>query len=241
MIEINLLPKEYQRRKFKLSLERTTIYVVAAGFGVLVLLFAYTLFMQVLPTRSLDKRIREARVERQKYDAEIALIKQLKQEKKRIQDRLDTIDMLDRGRDAWVNLLADLGSRVPSYLWLTAFAQVSTQPTQAQGQPQTQGKPQAPGQAQAPSQTVAIGSLPAKIEGKSFTLNSLATMLIRLKQSPFFKDIAIGSIKLEEQHEVEAYTFNIQCNLVFGEEGGITDKGTVVAERPTAVADIEAR
>ena len=60
MIRINLLPKEYQKKKLSLSLEKNTIYVVAGGAAILVLLAAYSFFGQYMQASKLNGEIAKA-------------------------------------------------------------------------------------------------------------------------------------------------------------------------------------
>jgi Tfp pilus assembly protein PilN len=198
MIRINLLPREYQKKKFSLSLERNTLYVIGGGVAILILLAAYSLFFQVMPIRSLDKAIMTARQDAEKYANEIKLVNELNAQKDLILTRMGTIEELDRGREAWVNIVSDLSSRLTDYLWINKFG--------IGGGEQSQ-------QADATSRTV--------IEGQSFSLNSLATFLVRLKRSPYLSNVDLVSITLEEDtggneggRPYESYHFTIQCDLV---------------------------
>lgn len=214
MIEINLLPKEYQKKKFGIKLEKNTLYVISGGIAALIVLFAYSLLFQVMPANSLDKKIENARIEAAKYDSEISLIKELKSKKNLILSRISTIEMLDRNRDAWVNVISDLGSRIPNYLWLTGFEQAS-------GETNENG----------PTKTI--------ISGKSFSINSLATFLIKLKKSPYLSNIEISTITLEEEMNedisVESYVFTFKCDLMLvGFEEMIDSEKTFIAGKQTA-------
>jgi Tfp pilus assembly protein PilN len=198
MIEINLLPKEYQKRKFRVTLEKNTLYVIGSGLLVLILLSAYSVIFQVLPSRDLSKKINEARIEAQNYDSEIALIKELTEKKNLILARMRTIEELDHDRDLWVKVISDLSSRIPNYLWLTNFSKQATAETE--------------------QAAAADGGLwHSKIEGKSFSINSLATFLIRLKKSPYLENIEITKIELDlALQQAKAYNFAINCDLKLG-------------------------
>jgi Tfp pilus assembly protein PilN len=225
MIEINLLPKEYQKRKFKFSLEKNTIYVVAAGVVVLILLAAYTFMFQVMPINKIGKNIVAYQQEESKFDPQIAKIDSLENLQKLIMTRLTAIDLLDRDRGAWIAVCSDLGSRITDYLWITDFRQLmpeavispkpGTNPDEGiETKPKT--KPVAP--------PVDLSIRKATIKGQSFSLNSIATFIIRLKKSPFFNGIELMNIKLTEQNNAESYEFTINCNLNFnGTEKQTTD------------------
>lgn len=202
MIRINLLPKEYQKKKISLSLEKNTIYVVAGGAAILVLLAGYTFFGQYMQANKLNGEIAKARAEAGNYDKEIKLVNELNAQKDIILTRLGTIEQLDRNRSGWVKVISDLGSRITDYLWLTDFG--------------VSGGDNAGQQQAATSRTV--------IEGQSFSINSLATFLVRLKKSPFLQNVDLISIELEEEkgtdgtQPYEAYNFVIYCDLNMAED-----------------------
>jgi len=221
MIEINLLPKEYQKRKFKFSLEKNTIYVVAAGVVVLILLAAYTFMFQVMPINKIGKNIISYQEEESKFDPQIAKIDSLENLKKLIITRMTAIDILDRDRGAWIAVCSDLGSRVTDYLWITEFKQLI--PELAIGA-KPSGNPEEGGAAKPAAPQIDLSIRKATIKGQSFSLNSIATFIIRLKKSPYFTDIELMNIKLTEQNNAESYEFTINCNLNFnGTENQTTD------------------
>jgi Tfp pilus assembly protein PilN len=216
MIRINLLPREYQKKKFSLSLERNTLYVIGGGVAILIILAAYSLFFQVMPIRSLDKAIMTFRQDAEKYADEIKLVNELNAQKDLILTRMGTIEELDRGREVWVNLVSDLSSRLTDYLWITKFGMGG-------GGERSQ-------QANATSRTV--------IEGQSFSLNSLATFLVRLKRSPSLSNIDLVSITLEEDtggneggRPYESYHFTIQCDLVMAGANATQTEGNIPADK----------
>jgi Tfp pilus assembly protein PilN len=214
MIKINLLPKEYQKKRFSVALDKNTMYVIAGGAAVLILLVAYTFFFQILPLNKLQENIEYAKLESEKFNDEIRLVNELKQQKNLILTRMGTIEELDRGRDAWVNVISDLGSRITDYLWLTGFSQT-------------------------PVGDQTEGSVPAAttIEGRSFSINSLATFLIRLKKSPYLSNVDLVSVELKEEQAgmnaaaYEAYSFKISCNLILGTTENIESEKKLIADK----------
>lgn len=225
MIEINLLPKEYQKRKFKFSLEKNTIYVVAAGVVVLILLAAYTFMFQVMPINKIGKNIIAYQQEESKFDPQIAKIDSLENLKELIITRMTAIDILDRDRGAWIAVCSDLGSRVTDYLWVTEFKQLMPEIAinPKPGTNPEEGSAAKPGAKPAGPQ-VDLNLRKATLKGQSFSLNSIATFIIRLKKSPYFNNIELMNIKLTEQNNAEAYEFTINCTLNFnGTENQTTD------------------
>ncbi|RKX20177.1 MAG: hypothetical protein DRP26_02175, partial [Candidatus Zixiibacteriota bacterium] len=182
-------PKEYQKKKFRLTLEKNALYVIMGGVVILILLSAYTIFFQVLPSNSLNKKIEIAQADSAALSSEILMVNELTEKKNRLLARMSTIELLDKNRETWINFISDLGSRIPDYLWLIEFTQ-SPQITEEGG-----------------------GNIKASIQGRSFSLNSLATFLIRLKKSPYFKNIEISKIQLVEEKSAEVYSFTINCDL----------------------------
>jgi type IV pilus assembly protein PilN len=66
----------------------------------------------------------------------------------------------------------------------------------------------------APAANTSQTASKSTIEGYSFSLNSLATFLIRLKKSDYVDKIEISSIKLQQVEKAEAYNFKLNCDLV---------------------------
>ena len=216
MIRINLLPREYQKKKFSLSLERNTLYVIGGGVAILIILAAYSLFFQIMPINSLDRAIMTAKQDADKYANEIKLVNELNAQKDLILTRMGTIEELDRGREAWINLISDMSSRLTDYLWVTKFGMG--------------GAGEQSQQAGATSRTV--------IEGQSFSLNSLATFLVRLKRSPYLSDVELVSITLEEDRSgneggqpYESYHFTIQCDLVMADANATQTEENIPADK----------
>jgi Tfp pilus assembly protein PilN len=231
MIEINLLPKEYQKRKFKLTLERNTIYVAATGVIALILLAAYSFLFQAMPISKIGKNIIAYQQEESKFDPQIAKIDSLKNLQKMIMDRLTAIDILDRDRGMWIDVCSDLGSRISDYLWVTEFRQVIPEQSLTAKSPNLdEGNEAKPGaKAAKPAPQVQSNIRRASLKGQSFSLNSIATFIIKLKKSPFFNSIELTTIKLIEQNNAEAYEFTINCNLIFNRTENQTSENIALA------------
>ena len=193
MIEINLLPKELQYKRFALSVDKNMVFIIAGGLIVAGLLAAYSFVFQANKISALENDIRVAQTETDRYSEEIQKIEDITLKKKQILARMSAIQTLDQNRKYWVKLLEDLVRRVPEYVWLTSVEQ----------NPAASARQATPGAA-----PVAVKST---IEGYSFSLNAFATFLIRLKKSEIFSDIDLTSIKLEETETAKAYSFKITC------------------------------
>jgi Tfp pilus assembly protein PilN len=194
MIEINLLPKELQKRRFGPTLDKNIVYALAGGLGVTFVLILITFFFLIAKYNNLQKQLEEAKAEAAKHASEIAKIDEITAKKNQILARMSAIEVLDRNRDYWVNLMEDLALRVPEYLWLTSVEQSSSAESAA--------PPQA--------SRISVGS---SIEGFSYSLNSVATFMVRLKKSKIFENIQMSSVKLQEADKIKAYSFRLTCNL----------------------------
>ncbi len=202
MIEINLLPKELQKRTGGLALPRPALYMLAGMAGLAAVLAGLTV-MQKMRIANIQKKIAEAKVREAKMQKDIQLVDALTELKGKILERMAAIDGLDQNRSAYVRFLEDLSGRVPEYLWLTNFREGSgggvAQPTQPRP-----SNP-APSAAASGSKTV--------VEGFSYSLNSLATFMIQMKKSPFIKNVELSFAKEQKLENSRLYNFQLTCDL----------------------------
>lgn len=197
MIEINLLPKELQHRRFGFTVDKNVIIILVGGLAIAGLLAAYSFVFQTGKVRALNNDILQAQTETDRYSAEIQKIEDISLKKTQILARMSAIQILDQNRNYWVTLLEDLVRRVPEYVWLTSVEQnpgVASTAGAAGAQP--------------------VAAAKSTMNGYSFSLNAFATFLIRLKKSDLFYNIELTSIKLEETDQAKAYSFKITCNFV---------------------------
>jgi len=213
MIEINLLPKELQWKRFRFALDKNILYILAVGIVIAMSMAAYSYIFQARSIAGLQKDINDARQEESKYSAEIQKIDEINEKQEQLKNRMTAIQLLDQNRDYWVDLMKDLVRRVPEYVWLTSIQQA---PTAAQPAQPT-GAPLAPAR--------------STIEGYSFSLNALATFLVRLKKSDTFKNVELSSIVLQENEKSKAYSFKLTYNL---EAPGLVAPTTETAQAPGA-------
>jgi len=199
MIEINLLPKELQYKRFALSVDKNVVFVIVGGLAIAALLAVYGFIIQAGKLNSLESDILQAENETAKYSAEIQKIEDISLKKTQILARMSAIQLLDQNRNYWVRLLEDLVRRIPDYVWLTSVEQ----------NPAAGARPGTPGAQPATAKST--------IDGYSFSLNAFATFLVRLKKSDMFHDIELTSIKLEETDQAKAYSFKITCNFAMPE------------------------
>jgi type IV pilus assembly protein PilN len=196
MIEINLLPKELQYKRFRLSIDKNIIVLSICGAAIAALLVLYSFVFQASKLAGLENDILQAQNETAKYSDEILKIEDIKLKRDQIIARNTAVQRLEQYREYWVNLLEDLVQRIPDYVWLTSVEQ----------------NPSAGPQVAVPGAAPVVSK--STISGYSFSLNAFATFLVRLKKSEIFRDIELTSIKLEETEKVKAYSFSITCNFV---------------------------
>ncbi len=196
MIEINLLPKELQWKRFRITFDRTFLIILGTGAVILVALAIYSYVFQLSLISSYEAKVRNAEAEVERFSAEIQKIDEIQKKKEEIIERMTAVQTLDQNRSYWVELMEDLVRRVPEYVWLTAVQQTPAAPRAA-----------------ATPQAAPMPASNSSIEGYSFSLNALATFLIRLKKSEKFSDIEITSIALQENDLAKAYFFKLTCNL----------------------------
>lgn len=213
MIEINLLPKELQWKRFRFALDKNILYILAVGIIITLGMAAYSYIYQAGSIAGLLKEINDAREEESKYSAEIQKIDEIAERKAQILARMSAIQLLDQNRDYWVNLMEDLVRRVPEYVWLTSIQQAPAtgQPARPTGAPRL--------------------SAQSTIKGYSFSLNALATFLVRLKKSDMFKNVELSSIILQESEKSKAYSFELAYDL---EVPGQVAPTTETAQAPGA-------
>jgi Tfp pilus assembly protein PilN len=200
MIEINLLPKDLQKKRLSFKLDKNIVLVLSGFVALIGVMALYSFIFQAGKYSDLEKQLQVSKAETARYTSEIAKIDEITRKKEQILARMSSIQVLDRNREYWVTLMEDLAGRVPEYVWLSSLKQAPSAPT----------APPPPGQAPAQAQSIAKSS----IEGYSFSLNALATFLVRLKKSDMFTNIELASVKLQEIEKANAYNFRLNCDLV---------------------------
>lgn len=194
MIEINLLPKELQWKRFSFRLDKKLVILLVTGVVVLSGLASYSYVFQAGKIATYETTIASLKTEVEQYAEEIKRIDEMNTMIARMTARMTAIEILDRNRDYWVDLLEDLIKRVPEYLWLTSVRDASSAVVS-----------RTPGQPAAPTKST--------IEGFSFSLNALATFIVRLKKSDILKNIEISLINLEQTEKTKAYFFKLTCDF----------------------------
>lgn len=213
MIEINLLPKQYKKRSGGFAIGKHGIYAVIVGVGVLLMIGAISLY-QMHQISELKGQMEIARTRTSQLQKDIQLVDALNDIKTKITNRMSAVEKLDRHRSAWVKLLENLSGNVPDFIWLAKFEEVA--PTAA---PAPKGPAKGKTETDTASATVAQTGLPptreVRIEGFSFTLNALASFMIKLMRSDYFDNVDLRNTEQVELGKQKVYSFELGCTVHF--------------------------
>jgi Tfp pilus assembly protein PilN len=198
MIKINLLPKQYQKRSGGFSIGKHGKYAIATVAGVIMMLGTITTY-QVLQMNELKEQMKIARMRTQQLQKDIELVDALTDIKQKITNRLEAVERLDRHRSAWVKILEEVAHNVPDFVWLSSFAE-----TNAAGSSTVDTSIQA---------QTAPSVKPVEIEGFTFTLNALATFMIKMMRSNYFDEVDMANVEEISFGKQKAYNFKIDCNV----------------------------
>ncbi len=201
LVNINLLPKQYAKRSGKFSLGKHGLYFVLAAAGVL-MLFGIVTGWQLYKINELKGQMDVARARTSQLQKDIVFVDALIDIKVKITDRLEAVERLDRHRSAWVRILEDLSGNVPDFVWMSRFREVPKTPVAATDDTtetaQVQSQPQ---------------FIPAEIEGFTFTLNALASFMIKMMRSNYFDEIDLIHTEEIAIGKQKAYNFKVACNV----------------------------
>jgi Tfp pilus assembly protein PilN len=106
---------------------------------------------------------------------------------------------------------------VPDYLWLSAFKEIPPVAPAVVPNVQNPEAEMADTLKKTQPQTLPPPVLGRKvtIEGYAFSLNSLATFMINLMRSSYFKNIELNYVKLAELEKLKAYSFQLSSDLFY--------------------------
>ncbi|MGB2769763.1 MAG: PilN domain-containing protein [Candidatus Zixiibacteriota bacterium] len=220
-IEINLLPRELRKRRPGISFDKS-LTLVAGLAVVLVVAFVGINVFQSMKLKALNNKIAQAQRRADELRKNIELVDALTDVKDKVLQRMSAIEALDRNRAVWVRVLEDLTRRVPDYLWLSLLEEEESQSTAVADS----GVDSTTLLSQPPS--------PAKkrvtMEGYSYSLNSLASFLIELIGSPYFKNMELQYVKRAEMEERKTFTFQLVGDLYYVPDFEGLDADTAVHE-----------
>lgn len=204
-IEINLLPRELRKKSRVTTFDKYLTYV-AAFVGILMALFVAVSVLQGIKLKALDVKIAEAQRRTNQLKGNIELVDALTQLKDKILQRMSAIEVLDRNRAVWVRVLEDLSQRVPDYLW---FSLLKEEESGAKSSTKADsGKASTP-----PTPSTEPEVRKVTIEGFSYSLNSLASFLIQLSQSQYFRNMELQYVKRSETKEYKTFSFQLIGDL----------------------------
>jgi Tfp pilus assembly protein PilN len=216
MININLIPKQYLKRGGSFNFGKYGVYAVVGVCGVVIMLGSVTMY-QVHQMDELTGQMEIAKSRTMQLQRDIQMVDALIDIKAKITNRMEAVERLDRHRGAWVRILGDISRNVPEFVWLSSFAEVNPKPVAV---PPRQGLAGKPGTAPVPVDTTANvvvqnGPIvkPAEIEGFTFTLNALASFMIKMMRSDYFDNVDLIYSKEIAFGKQKAYNFKLSCNV----------------------------
>ena len=206
MIQVNLLPKEMRRGAGGFHLPKTALAGVAGSIVLAGLLVGVTYYqkMRLSHVTSEVARVEEKTSSMRK---DIEMVDRLVDVKTRILKRMNAIDLLDRGRGAWVQNIEDLSVVVPDFLWISEFRQGAN--NDGRNRKNTPAQPATPTSAD----SVKLASNAVTLDGYCFTLNSLSNLIVNLQDSPRFSNVQLRYAKLTDVRDRRVYTFQVGCQL----------------------------
>jgi Tfp pilus assembly protein PilN len=220
-IEINLLPRELRKRRPGLSFDKSLTLIAGLALVLLVAFVGINVF-QSMKLKTLNNKIAEAQKRAQELRKNIELVDALTDVKDKVLQRMSAIEALDRNRAVWVRVLEDLAKRVPDYLWLSLLEeeelQIAAVPDSGVDSTTLMRQPSSPAQKR------------VTMEGYSYSLNGLASFLIELIGSPYFKNMELQYVKRAEVEEHKSFTFQLVGELYYVPDLEGLDADTAVHE-----------
>ncbi|MBN2226067.1 MAG: PilN domain-containing protein [candidate division Zixibacteria bacterium] len=202
MIEINLLPKQFKKRGGGFAIGKHGTYAIIAAAGFLLMIGAVTLY-QMHQISELKGQMEIARARTMQLQKDIQLVDALMDIKAKLTNRMEAVERLDRNRSAWVRILEDMSRNVPDFVWLSYFGEVKTAAVKSKDT----------------TQQVVASTEPAtrhlKIEGFTFTLNALASFMIKMMRSNYFDEVDLVNTEQVEFGKQKAYNFQLSCDVHF--------------------------
>jgi Tfp pilus assembly protein PilN len=212
MIKINLLPKGFQKRSIDFSLGKKGLYSVVAAAAIVVMLIGVTMF-QKYQLSQLDENIEKAQQRAAMLEKDIKVVDALTDVKNKISLRMRAVERLDSHRSSWVKLLEDIARNVPEFVWMGKFKEkpivvASTKPS-PDGKKAEATKQASPKPAKSNQPTVRN----AEIEGYAFTLNALASFMIKMMRSDYFENVELMATSEMEIQKKKVYRFMLSCDV----------------------------
>ncbi|MCH9032330.1 MAG: hypothetical protein IIB00_08745, partial [candidate division Zixibacteria bacterium] len=123
LVQINLLPKSYRKSDGHFQFGKTEIIGLATVGAMIMAMFAVTWTMNS-KMETLQRDIDDARRRTAQLQQDIRLVDGLTDMKRKIAERMQAVEKLDRHRSSWVHIMQDLTRRVPDFVWLATFKEI---------------------------------------------------------------------------------------------------------------------
>lgn len=129
MIEINLLPEEYRKKKADFG-EMLNKYrtLIVPGAGILGSIIVIISLIVIVYPRLQARTMRKLENRWKKIEKDYEEVVNLKKEEKRLQDVADNINQITEGRIIWARRLNDISDSLPSEIQLTDVTAKSEKP-----------------------------------------------------------------------------------------------------------------
>ncbi|HOP08168.1 MAG TPA: PilN domain-containing protein [candidate division Zixibacteria bacterium] len=213
MIEINLLPKEYQKKSFNFSLGKTGVYAIGAAACIIVMLIAVT-FYQRHQISQLNENIDRAQQRAAMLRKDIQVVDALTDVKAKITQRMTAVERLDHNRSVWVRIFEEIARDVPEFVWLAQFNEVQTSEKASARKAKAKDKEEEPAPEQKKTQAAPTDTK-VQLEGHAFTLNALAAFMINMMRSDYFDEVELLSTSEVQFDEHRAYKFVLRSDMHF--------------------------
>jgi Tfp pilus assembly protein PilN len=211
MIEINLLPKDYRKKSFDISFGKTGLYMLGGAAGVFVVALGLT-FWQWQQLSSLDDKIEKARQKESILQKDIRLVDALNDVKQKITHRMSAVERLDAHRSSWVSILEDVARNVPEYVWLARFEETNPESEKDKSKKGSKKAVEDDKKA-APTPPKNPSIKPGQVEGYAFTLNALASFMIKMMRSDYFDEVELVTTNEVSIDDKKAYNFVLSFNV----------------------------
>jgi Tfp pilus assembly protein PilN len=217
MININLIPRQYLKRGGTFNIGKYGIYAIVGVCGIIVMLGSVTIY-QLHQMSELNGQMEIAKSRTIQLQRDIQMVDALIDIKAKITNRMEAVERLDRHRGAWVRILGDLSNNVPEFVWLSYFAEVAPKSTAAPVKQSLTGNKAAPPPAPVDTAVNTMAQTgpivkPAEVEGFTFTLNALASFMIKMMRSDYFDNVDLVYSKEVVFGKQKAYNFKLSCNV----------------------------
>ncbi len=211
MIEINLLPKDYQKKSFDFSLGKAGLYAVTAA-GVIILGLLVFTFIQKHRLSNLEDDIERARQKEAVLQRDIKLVDALNDVKAKIMHRMAAVERLDSHRSAYVRILEDMASNIPEFVWLSRFEEKRFDQPDAKDKRGSSKQVVDKDKAE-PAKPANPSVKEGEVEGYAFTLNALASFMIKMMRSDYFDEVELVTTNEVKIDDNKAYNFVLSFNV----------------------------